>query len=182
MIVKEDYKNYKNKDWLEDQYINKKKKLREMAKECDVSIPTIVYWMDEFCIKRRTNSEVNSGKNNPNWNGGRIITKDGYIQIYKPDHPRATKNHAHISEHILVVEKTLGRFLKGEERVHHINHIKDDNRIENLFLCKNNSEHAKVDKTLINIGIELALVEFKRGNIVFNRKKGEYNLLGDRGL
>ena len=37
-------------------------------------------------------------------------------------------------KHILVVEKAIGRHLNDNECVHHINHVRDDNRIENLRL------------------------------------------------
>lgn len=60
----------------------------------------------------------------------RYVDKDGYARIYRPDHPRASKNW--ILEHRVVVEEQLGRLLDAHETVHHINGIKDDNRPENL--------------------------------------------------
>ena len=37
-------------------------------------------------------------------------------------------------KHILVMERKIGRPLLQNEVVHHINHIRNDNRIENLLL------------------------------------------------
>jgi len=68
------------------------------------------------------------------WKGGRAKTVDGYIQVYAPNHPRAGRRNSYVREHIIVMEKHLGRFLKKGENVHHKNGIRDDNRIANLEL------------------------------------------------
>ena len=44
----------------------------------------------------------------------------GYIYIQKPEHPKATKR-GYVAEHRLVAEDKIGRFLKDDEDVHHIN-------------------------------------------------------------
>lgn len=85
------------------------------------------------------------GSNNPSWNGGRRKSSDGYILVYKPEHP-LTGNQNCVREHRLVMEKALGRYLSVDEIVHHINGIRTDNRIENLMLFESNSAHRKYHK------------------------------------
>ena len=46
-----------------------------------------------------------------------------------------------VLEHRLIMEREIGRPLRPEEVVHHINHDTLDNRIENLRLYANRSEH-----------------------------------------
>lgn len=86
---------------------------------------------------------IRTGYKNPKWKGGKYITKRGYVNIYSPHHPFHNKAF-YVFEHRLVMEKHLGRYLAPTEIVHHINHIKTDNRIENLMLIKSASEHAKL--------------------------------------
>lgn len=68
------------------------------------------------------------GENHPNWKGGYSINKEGY-KIW--EHERLNKGKKTL-DHRLVMEKHLGRKLFSEEIVHHKNHNKLDNRIENL--------------------------------------------------
>jgi hypothetical protein len=81
------------------------------------------------------------GKSATGWKGGKIKTSYGYVQISCPTHPYAKRNGFYVSEHRLVMEKHIGRYLKPKEVVHHINEIKDDNRIENLVLFPSKKEH-----------------------------------------
>ncbi len=72
------------------------------------------------------------GSKSPSWKGGRVTDK-GYVYVYCPEHPRATKTRPYVGEHILVWEKANSRKLPDEWVVHHSNGIKDDNRPENLI-------------------------------------------------
>jgi len=78
-------------------------------------------------------------KNHHSWKGGKIKTPYGYIMILKKDHPRAN-NGGYVFEHILIMEKHLDKFIPINENVHHINGLKDDNRLENLEIMTR-SEH-----------------------------------------
>jgi transposase-like protein len=76
-----------------------------------------------------------TGEKHHRWNGGRTRDTQGYVRLLAPGHPRATLNNPYVYEHILVMEQQLGRYLDPDtEIVHHRNHVKDDNRPENLEL------------------------------------------------
>lgn len=80
------------------------------------------------------------GSKHWNWQGGKQVTGNGYVQLYLPNHPNAD-NRGRFAEHRYVMEQKLGRYLKPKEVVHHINGDKKNNRIENLELYKNNGDH-----------------------------------------
>lgn len=74
--------------------------------------------------------------------GDRATAVHGYVLIYIPDHPKS--HNGYVYEHILIMENFLGRYLIDSEIVHHDNGIRNDNRKENLVLCKNNKEHLRI--------------------------------------
>jgi hypothetical protein len=95
-----------------------------------------------FCGKKCYLDSV-KGEGNPKWRGGKIIERDGYIYIWKPNHPYA--NHAgYVFEHRLVMENVLGRYLEPQESVHHIDGTHNNNAPNNLMLMKTEGEHRKL--------------------------------------
>ena len=66
---------------------------------------------------------------------------NGYVLVKDLKHPKAFHGGWYF-EHVINIEKELGRYLKEYESVHHINEIKTDNRIDNLFVC-HREEHDK---------------------------------------
>jgi hypothetical protein len=80
------------------------------------------------------------GTNSHKWKGGRWKNNLGYIFIYIPDHPEANKD-GYVLEHRYVWEQVNGP-LKSNEVVHHINGVRDDNRIENLIAITR-ADHSK---------------------------------------
>ena len=80
-----------------------------------------------------------------NWKGGRNVTASGYIEVLDKENPKA-KCSGYILEHRKVMSEFIGRPLTDDEDVHHINEIKDDNRIENLELMTR-GEHVRLHQT-----------------------------------
>ena len=79
------------------------------------------------------------GKNHPRWSE-RSVTPEGYIKI-------KLENGRFIYEHRWIAGQVLGRPLKKNEVVHHINGDKADNRNCNL-LVTNHSFHAWIHKKM----------------------------------
>jgi ferredoxin len=78
-----------------------------------------------------------------------VRVENGYRFIYLPEHPRA-KSNGYVREHILVAERMLGRPLADDEIVHHRNHVRDDNRPENLEVLASQSDHMSLHMRLFH--------------------------------
>jgi len=63
---------------------------------------------------------------------------------YLVTHILRDNKRVRVREHRRLMEDFLGRKLRKEEHVHHINHIKTDNRLENLMVVSI-SDHNKLD-------------------------------------
>ena len=101
---------------------------------------------------------IQSRENNGSWKGGRNKLKSGYIIVWIPSNsPFITMmngNGNNILEHRLVMAQHLGRCLESWEVVHHINHVRNDNRIENLAIIdgrKHSGFHLEVKLLLKRI-------------------------------
>jgi SWI/SNF-related matrix-associated actin-dependent regulator 1 of chromatin subfamily A len=103
------------------------------------------------------------GKGNSNYKGGEFKDKDGYIKVSSLQRHPYWKSQG-MYKHRLVMEAFLNnrsyldwlslikygwiknpkiKFLRPSKVIHHINGIKDDNKVDNLEVFKNSSAHAK---------------------------------------
>lgn len=154
--MKRSIRKYKflTKALLQNEYIDKKKSLNQLTQELNVPRTTLTRRLKRFGFKIRWHKGIphtdkhkenlskalkgrkvpwQIGSKNSGWKGGKFYNQEGYKLIRMPNHPRAYKN-GYVPEHRIIVEKKIGRYLKEFEHVHHLNGIKDDNRLDNLEL------------------------------------------------
>ena len=121
----------------------------ELGKKYNVNEKTIRRNLKEYNLKKVKSIRVGKykhlnrfGNKAPDWKGGRF-KGFGYIFVYQPTHPYHNKK-GYVKRSRLIMEQHLGRYLKPNEVIHHINGIKDDDKIENLELFQDNSKHIKL--------------------------------------
>ncbi len=82
------------------------------------------------------------------WKGGRYI-KDGYICVLQKGHPR-TNSNGYVKQATLVLEEALGRYLLPRMVIHHVNGVRDDDRLENLVEISQAKHMAIHNKERVN--------------------------------
>ena len=106
---------------------------------------------------------------------------NGYIRAWTTDlnHPRLYRNKrdknpsgGKVYEHILVMEKKIGRYLKPGECVHHLDGDRKNNSQSNLVLCTTNSDHHRLHGEMERFAFDL----IKQGVILFNHKTRKFHL------
>jgi len=107
--------------------------------------------------KFTTNETI--GEKHWNWKGGKRLDKNtGYIRV-------RIGSRKWVYEHRLVMEQKLGRKLKSNELVHHLNGNKTDNHIENLEITsrsKHNHIHYKPNFGQQRQALTFSLVDMER--------------------
>ncbi len=104
------------------------------------------------------------GSNHPSWKGGTGL-KHGYMTIYQPEHHRAS-SIKRTYEHILLLEKYIGRSITKEERIHHIDFVRNNNKLDNLFLCESDSKHKAIQQQyneIVCMLIKKKIIKFTNG-------------------
>lgn len=125
--------------------------MQQQCEKCGKQITKNAKWCNKCAPRKLTKKgrenlrKSKLGRNNPQYGKirNRKIVRQGYIYLYKPEHPNCSKQ-GYIAEHRIVVEKILGRYLIKTEVVHHINGNKQDNCIENLIIFPLTREHSKL--------------------------------------
>lgn len=102
-------------------------------------------------------------------NSGRPKMKDNRHTQHKKRYPVRIVNGRRIALHRYIMEKEIGRELKTEETVHHIDMNTSNNTIENLYLFKNESKHMIAHHSAWKL-----MEELFKGDIIGFKEEGYY--------
>lgn len=89
----------------------------------------------------RLNRGARLGEKHRDWVGGRSIDLDGYALVAAPEGHATARKIGVMLEHRLIVERHLGRHLRAEEVVDHIDGLQLHNDPSNLRVFPDNSAH-----------------------------------------
>ena len=88
-------------------------------------------------LKAEAKRFVKSG----NWRGGKHISSHGYVKVLVGTKHHLADGSGYAYEHRVVAENKLGRLLKPNEKIHHIDGNRENNAPENIKIVIGNAEH-----------------------------------------
>ena len=120
-------------------------------------------------VKKVGRPSWNSNKRKPEHEiqkGATFTNSHGYVEVYLGQYEAKAygRNDKYVILHRKVMQDFLGRELDKKEIVHHIDGNKQNNAIENLYLCQDMSHHRDLHNNLEQVAFEL----IKSGIITFN--------------
>lgn len=142
----------------------RQKSIYRTASHLKVGLNTVRRWLDKHSIPRHGKIMFTTkGKKKPInlKKDARYRYSNGYIFIKKKEWDKEKQKHRY------KIEQSIKRKLTPIETVHHINGLKDDNKIENLYLYKSQKEHKLAEGNLGYIAFKLfrkGIIGFKDGN------------------
>jgi hypothetical protein len=77
----------------------------------------------------------------PNFKGGRLITKEGYVIVFVGVAHHLADVRGYAYEHRIEAEKKIGRKLKPSEQVHHKDENPQNNAHDNLVVARSIKYH-----------------------------------------
>lgn len=140
-------------DKLEEFYLNQNMSLNKIGKLFKVSHTLVAHRLQDMGIPiKNRNENAPKGKNHYKWKGGKHKS-NGYIFIRifpdDPFYPMVASTWSYLPEHRYIMAKYLNRCLNSNEIIHHLNGVRDDNRIPNLgIVTRSNHSHHTLQKLL----------------------------------
>lgn len=132
-------KEYTDRDWLEREYIDNKRSMRDIGEECDVSAAVILKWLRRFGIEtRRENDYKRLGPVIFSYEKGELGELPGpYVKLRSSitnEDGKREYSSVYVHQLIAIAEGAdpYEVFSNGEHHVHHENGIRWDNRPENI--------------------------------------------------
>lgn len=117
-------------------------RIEKVCVNCGNLFETIPSREDKSCCSWECRNEYYTDERGTNYKDGTHIHSEGGYKmlLFKRDGYVGS----YMAEHRVVAQKALGRKIEPHEIVFWLNGIRGDNRVENLYICKDRTEYNKI--------------------------------------